>query len=179
MSDSSRSRSTNLISPRRRAPPADRIALPRNHPLADRARVPLHALAHEPHIMFARRMGPRLYDAVLGACRGGLHHAHRSRSGQPPHRVRAGRGRPRRVLRTAGIQEKRSTGIILRPVSPTLPHVESQLAIAYKPQSCELVSLFVDVVREVMATRRSRHAFLGSARLRPSASRRRSRSSRR
>jgi DNA-binding transcriptional LysR family regulator len=56
----------------------------------------------------------------------------------------------------AGIQEQRSTGIILRPVSPTLPHVESQLAIAYKPQSCELVSLFVDVVREVMATRRNR-----------------------
>ena len=39
---------------------------------------------------------------------------------------------------------------------PGLPHVESQLAIAYKPQRCELVSLFVDVVREIMTARRPR-----------------------
>ena len=30
------------------------------------------------------------------------------------------------------------------------------LAIAYKPQSCELVSLFMDVAREVLAAKRTR-----------------------
>ncbi len=133
------------------------IALPRNHPLAARGRVPLHALANEPHIMFARRMGPRLYDAVLAACREAGFTMQIAHEVDNLHTacalVEAGLGV---CFVPAAIQEKHSTGIILRPVSPALPHVESQLAIAYKPQSCELVSLFVDVVREVLATRRSR-----------------------
>jgi DNA-binding transcriptional LysR family regulator len=141
------------------------IALPRNHPLAARVRVPLHALANEPHIMFARRMGPRLYDAVLGACREAGFTMHIAHEVDNLHTacalVEAGLGV---CFVPAAIQERHSTGIILRPVSPTLPHVESQLAIAYKPQSCELVSLFVDVVREVMAMRRSRSR---TPRLRP------------
>jgi DNA-binding transcriptional LysR family regulator len=56
----------------------------------------------------------------------------------------------------AGIQQKHSNAVVLRPVTPTLPHVDSQLAIAYKPQSCELVSLFMDVAREVLAAKRTR-----------------------
>ena len=55
-----------------------------------------------------------------------------------------------------GIQEKRWNGIVLRPVTPALPHVESQLGIAYKPQPCELVSLFVAVEREIMTAPRPR-----------------------
>lgn len=131
------------------------IALPRNHPLAARARVPLQALANEPHIMFARRMGPRLYDAVLAACREAgftMHIAHEvDNLFTACALVAAGLGV---CFVPAGIQEKHS--VVLRPVTPTLPHVDSQLAIAYKPQSCELVSLFMDVVREVTATTRGR-----------------------
>jgi DNA-binding transcriptional LysR family regulator len=133
------------------------IALPRNHPLAARARVPLRALANEPHIMFARRMGPRLYDAVLAACREAGFTMQIAHEVDNLHTacalVDAGLGV---CFVPAGVQEKRSNGIVVRPVTPALPHVDSQLAIAYKPHSCELVSLFVEVVREVMASKRSR-----------------------
>ena len=131
------------------------IALPHTHPLAARTRVPLQALANEPHIMFARRMGPRLFDAVLAACREAgfnMQIAHEVDNLYTACTlVAAGLGV---CFVPAGIQERHS--IVLRPVTPSLPHVESQLAVAYKPQSCELVSLFVAVVRELMATRRIR-----------------------
>lgn len=133
------------------------IALPRHHPLAARARVPLQALANEPHIMFARKMGPRLFDAVLAACREAgfnMHIAHEVDNLYTACAlVAAGLGV---CFVPAGIQERHSNAVVLRPVSPSLPHVDSELAIAYKPQSCELVSLFVDVVREVMTARRAR-----------------------
>jgi len=133
------------------------IALPRNHPLAARARVPLHLLANEPHIMFARRMGPKLFDAVLAACREAgftMHIAHEvDNLSTACALVAAGLGV---CFVPAGIQEKHSNDVVLRPVTPALPHVESELAIAYKPQSCELVSLFVDVVREILAAKGSR-----------------------
>jgi DNA-binding transcriptional LysR family regulator len=131
------------------------IALPRDHPLAARARVPLQALANEPHIMFARRMGPRLFDAVLAACREAGFTMQIAHEVDNLHTacalVDAGLGV---CFVPAEAQERRSTGIVLRPVTPALPHVDSQLAIAYKPHSCELVSLFVEVVREVMASKR-------------------------
>jgi len=52
----------------------------------------------------------------------------------------------------AGAQDTHSTSsMVLRPVAPALP-VEMHIALAYKPQSeSELVPLFVDVVREVVA----------------------------
>ncbi len=133
------------------------IALPRNHPLASRARVPLQALANEPHIMFTRRMGPRLFDAVVGACREAgftMHIAHEVDNLYTACAlVAAGLGV---CFVPAGIQQKHSNAVVLRPVTPTLPHVDSQLAIAYKPQSCELVSLFMDVAWEVLAAKRTR-----------------------
>jgi DNA-binding transcriptional LysR family regulator len=132
------------------------IALPRQHPLASRARVPLHALANEPHIMFARRMGPRLYDAVVAACREAGFTMHIAHEVDNLHTacalVEAGLGV---CFVPAAIQEQRSDNIVLRPITPSLPHVDSQLAIAYKPQSCELVTLFVDVVREILAVKRA------------------------
>jgi DNA-binding transcriptional LysR family regulator len=52
----------------------------------------------------------------------------------------------------AGVQDSHSTSsMVLRPVSPALP-VEMHIALAYKPQSeNELIPLFVDVVRDVVA----------------------------
>jgi DNA-binding transcriptional LysR family regulator len=133
------------------------IALPRKHPLAARSRVPLHALANEPHIMFARKQGPRFFDAVLAACRQAGFTMHITHEVDNLHTacalVDAGLGV---CFVPATIQEKRLDDIVLRPVTPTLPDVESELAIAYKPDSCSLVSLFVDVVKEVIASRRSR-----------------------
>ena len=41
--------------------------------------------------------------------------------------------------------------MVLRPVTPALPHIDMHIALAYKPQSTsELVPLFVEVVREVV-----------------------------
>ena len=143
------------------------IALPRAHPLATRARVPLRALANEPHIMFARRMGPRLFDAVLAACRDAGFTMHITHEVDNLHTacalVDAGLGV---CFVPAGIQKNRSDRIVLRPVTPALPHVESQLAVAYKPRSCQLVSLFVDVVRDVMAAKRARSRPVRKASLR-------------
>ena len=133
------------------------VALPRTHALAARTRVPLQALANEPHIMFARRVGPRLFDAVLSACREAGFTMHIAHEVDNLHTacalVEAGLGV---CFVPAVIQGQHSSGIVLRPVTPSLPHVESELAIAYKPKSCELVSLFVDVVKEVMAAKRAR-----------------------
>ncbi|OWV68925.1 transcriptional regulator [Rhizobium sp. R634] len=45
------------------------IALPANHPLARRSKLPLAALAGEPFILFPRLVGLSLYDDVVLACR--------------------------------------------------------------------------------------------------------------
>ncbi|TWT05667.1 LysR substrate-binding domain-containing protein [Reyranella sp. CPCC 100927] len=46
-----------------------RVALPRTHPLARRASVPLAALASTPLVMTPREKGPGFHDQVLGLCR--------------------------------------------------------------------------------------------------------------
>jgi DNA-binding transcriptional LysR family regulator len=84
--------------------------------------VPLRALANEPHIMFARKMGPRLFDAVLTACREAgfnMQIAHEVDNLYTACAlVAAGLGV---CFVPAGIQEKHSNAVVLRPVTPTLP----------------------------------------------------------
>lgn len=45
-----------------------RMALPRDHRLAGRARVPLRALADEPWVLFPRAIAPQLHAQVLRLC---------------------------------------------------------------------------------------------------------------
>jgi DNA-binding transcriptional LysR family regulator len=45
------------------------IALPKGHALASHTRVPLHALADQRFILFARRSSPGLHDLITAACR--------------------------------------------------------------------------------------------------------------
>lgn len=45
------------------------IAVPAAHPLAQRERAPLRALAGEPFILFPRSFGSSLYDEILSVCR--------------------------------------------------------------------------------------------------------------
>jgi DNA-binding transcriptional LysR family regulator len=130
------------------------IALPHDHPLAKRQRVPLQALAGEPQIMFARSNGPRFFDAVLAACREAgfsMNIAHEVDNLYTACAlVAAGLGV---CLVPAGVQDSHSTSsVVVRPVTPALPHIETHIALAYKPQSAsDLVPLFVDIVREVVA----------------------------
>jgi DNA-binding transcriptional LysR family regulator len=128
------------------------IALPPEHPLAPLEQVPLQALANEPQIMFARSNGPRFFDAVLAACRQAgfsMNIAHEVDNLYTACAlVGAGLGV---CFVPAGMQDGRTSSMILRPVVPALP-IEMEIALAYKPQpASELVLLFVDVVKEVMA----------------------------
>lgn len=130
------------------------VALPPEHPLATRDRVPLQALSGEPQIMFARSNGPRFFDAVLAACREAgfsmniVHEVDNLYTACAL--VAAGLGV---CLVPAGVQDShRTSAMVLRPVTPELPHTDMHIALAYQPQSSyELVELFVDVVRDVVA----------------------------
>jgi DNA-binding transcriptional LysR family regulator len=134
------------------------IALPRGHRLAARHYVPLTELANERHIMFARHLGPRFFDAIIGACREvgfTLNVVHEVDNLQTARTlVAAGRGV---CFVPASVQEGRSSAVQIRPVRPKLPHVDAHLALAYRRQPVnELVQLFVNAVRHVTAKRRVR-----------------------
>lgn len=45
------------------------VALPREHPLAGRTRVPLALLAQEDFVMFYRHVSPSYFDSLVSACR--------------------------------------------------------------------------------------------------------------
>jgi DNA-binding transcriptional LysR family regulator len=45
------------------------VALPAGHALAERKRIPLALLAHEPFIIFPRQRGPAFFDQIMGLCR--------------------------------------------------------------------------------------------------------------
>jgi DNA-binding transcriptional LysR family regulator len=134
------------------------LAVPRGHTLAARSRVPLTALADEPLILFARSMGPGFFDAIASACRGAgfslkvrhevdnLHSAYGL--------VAAGLGVS---FVPAGLQGEPPKGVVLRPLAPALPHVDCELALAYRRERfCDLVQLFVEAVNDVRASRRAR-----------------------
>lgn len=128
------------------------IALPPDHPLTALDVVPLRALADQPQIMFARHNGPRFFDAVLAACRQAgfsMHIAHEVDNLYTACAlVAAGLGV---CFVPAGVQDGRRSSMVFRPVTPPLP-IEMEIALAYREQGdCELVPLFVAIVREVVA----------------------------
>jgi DNA-binding transcriptional LysR family regulator len=133
------------------------IALPRGHALAARAAVPLKSLAQEPHIMFARHLGPRFFDAIVAACRevgftlNVAHEVDNLHTGWAL--VAAGLGV---CFVPSGLEEGRSGAVQVRPVRPALPHVDAHLALAYRREPVSaLVELFVSTVRDVVARRGS------------------------
>ena len=130
------------------------VALPADHPLAKLDRVPLQALSGEPQIMFARSNGPRFFDAVLAACREAgfsMNIAHEVDNLYTAKAlVAAGLGV---CLVPAGVEDGHSTSsMVVRPLTPPLPDIDSHIGLAYKRQpTSELVPLFVDAVKEVVA----------------------------
>jgi DNA-binding transcriptional LysR family regulator len=130
------------------------VALPREHPLAGRGYVPLSALAAERHIMFARYLAPPFFDAIVAACRDAgfkLNVVHEvDNVNTACALVAAGLGV---CFVPAGMGERRSTAIQVRPLRPRLRHVESELVLVFRRELlCDLVQLFVAVVREITAT---------------------------
>lgn len=132
------------------------IALPSTHPLATRARVRLVQLASQPLIMFSRALGPGFFDAIVGACRTAgfnLKVAHEVDNLHSAYGlVAAGMGVS---FVPAGLQAEPPNRVVLKPLSPPLPGVDCEIALAYRrEQLCDLVGLFVDVVNDVRAGRR-------------------------
>jgi DNA-binding transcriptional LysR family regulator len=114
-------------------------------------------LANEPLILFARSMGPGFFDAIASACRSAgfslrvrhevdnLHSAYGL--------VAAGLGVS---FVPAALQSAPPKDVVLRPLSPALPHVDCELALAYRRDLlCDLVRQFIDVVHDVRANRRA------------------------
>lgn len=131
------------------------LAVPRGHALALRARVPVTALANESLILFSRAMGPGFFDAIASACRSAgfslrarhevdnLHSAYGL--------VAAGLGVS---FVPAGLQGEPPKSVVLRPLAPALPHIDCELALAYRRDlPCDLVRLFTEVVRDVRTSR--------------------------
>jgi LysR family transcriptional regulator, benzoate and cis,cis-muconate-responsive activator of ben and cat genes len=144
------------------------IALPAGHPLTRRSWVPLTALADEPHIMFARHLGPYFFDAIVSACRQAgfsLKVVHEVDNGHTAAAlVAAGLGV---CFVPAGIPEARSDAIQLRPVRPSLPNVDCHLLFAYKRESVYgLVELFTAVVRDVVGRKHNERSAVEGRRLR-------------
>jgi DNA-binding transcriptional LysR family regulator len=131
------------------------LAVPRDHALAARARVPLAAVASEPLISFSRAMAPGFFDAISSACRTAgfsMQSAHEVDNLHSAYGlVAAGLGVS---FVPAGLQADPPAGVVLKPLAPPLPRIDCELALAYRrEQHCALVGLFVDVVTDVRGRR--------------------------
>jgi DNA-binding transcriptional LysR family regulator len=134
------------------------LALPGGHPLAMRSRVPLAALANESLILFSRAMGPGFFDAIASACRSAGFSLRARHEVENLHSayglVAAGLGVS---FVPAALQADPPKGVLLRPLSPALPHIDCELALAYRRDlPCDLVRLFIDTVHDARTNRRAR-----------------------
>jgi DNA-binding transcriptional LysR family regulator len=132
------------------------MALPRKHPLASRAFIPLKAVATERHIMPSRDIAPILVDSMIAACRV---------AGFTPHiahevdnlysacsLVAAGLGIS---FVPSGVYPVRLRPIVLRPVRPALP--PAVVAVGYRrEEQGELLKLFLEAVRDVVRSKGQR-----------------------
>jgi DNA-binding transcriptional LysR family regulator len=96
-------------------------ALPAEHPLANRRRLPLAALADEPFVLYTRTSGPSVQDAIIGHC------------------IAAGFS-PRIIQEAADVQTIVSlvaaglgVSLLIAPTPPT-----AERAVAYRPISDDL-----------------------------------------
>jgi DNA-binding transcriptional LysR family regulator len=96
-------------------------ALPADHPLAKRRRLPLAALAEEPFVLYTRASGPSVQDAIIGHC------------------MAAGFS-PRIIQEAADVQTIVSlvaaglgVSLLIAPTPPT-----AERAVAYRPISDDL-----------------------------------------
>lgn len=132
-----------------------KLALPETHKLARLTCVPLSALADERHIMFSRDASPGFYDLIVAACRNAgltLNVVHEVDNFYTA-----------RLLVAAGLGvglmpepafKGGSTGVVFRPLKPALKDANATLFVAYRREiTSDLVPLFLDILRRVVANR--------------------------
>jgi DNA-binding transcriptional LysR family regulator len=129
------------------------IALPRSHKLAARQRVPLRALADEPHILVTREAAPSFHDAIIAAVKNAgvnlkvVHEADSQRTAA--FLVAAGAGL---TFLPEVTRQRHRKDIVFRRLQPALPNADVVLTVAYLRQTTsELVPLFLKSVRSVFA----------------------------
>ena len=132
-------------------------ALPRSHPLAERERICLRELAHDPFVIFFRTRGAGFYDQIVALCH---------RAGFSPRVAQEASGMQTVVSLVAA-----RIGVALVPASITKMRMEGVVYKSiYKPQALTAMTLawrrddpspvlhaFVEVVREFARASR-RHA---------------------
>ena len=127
------------------------IAMPRNHKLAVRQRVPLSDLVNEPHILVERDAAPDLHDTVIAAVKNAgfnlkiVHEADSLRTAA--FLVAAGAGL---TFLPEVIRQAHRTDIVFRPLQPALPNAAVVFMAAYLRQTTsELIPLFLKSLRSV------------------------------
>lgn len=130
------------------------VALPKNHPLASKPRVPVSALVDQPFILIPREAIPIFYDLAIRLCRD---------AGFVPH-VRDEVDHPESVLRlvAAGVgisfvpESVRKTarpGVAFRSLQPSPGNLQTVVAWRRDARS-PLIDGFLQVVREVITHER-------------------------
>lgn len=124
------------------------VAMRENHPLSNRRRVPLRALANETLILFPLHLSPGRYDVITGLCRGAGFSLHVVHEVDNVHTmldlISAGFGVS---LMRASVQNINRKGVVFRELQHS-PIVET--AVAYRRGAqAQVLSNFVNVSKEI------------------------------
>ncbi len=125
------------------------LALPLNHPLSSRAKVPLRLLKDEPFIIFPRGQGSGFYDLLMGICRqSGFSPSVAQEAGQLQtilSLVAAGMGV---ALIPASVQALRREDVVYKPLQERFPETGIGMIWHHRDDST-ILNNFANVVREV------------------------------
>lgn len=127
------------------------VAMPANHPLAARRRIPLKVLAQEPFILTPRHLVPGLYDLIMRVCERAGFSPQVTQEATQMHTivglVAAGIGIS---LVPDSVQNLRRPGVVFRALQGEAPRVE--LAVAWRrDHALPVVQAFLSVAQEIGA----------------------------
>ena len=127
------------------------VAMPKNHPLSARKRVPLRALANDTQIIFPLHLSSGRYELIAGMCRNAgfsLHAVHEvDNISTMLELISAGFGVS---LMRASVQKIQRNGVVFRELLHS-PEVETGIAYRRENRS-SILPFFVDVSKEVSSS---------------------------